>query len=91
MGQVLIRRLSDETLADYRLAAQHHGRSLEAELRDAIERGRPMRPKDPAALGELSRRLRAQTPPEAAAVDSTPYLRWLRDTNGGKFDGSDHP
>lgn len=91
MGQVLIRKVSDETLADYRLAAQHHGRSLEAELREAIERGRPLRPKNPAALGELSRRLRAQTPPEAAAVDSTPYLRWLRDTDGGRLDDPDQP
>jgi plasmid stability protein len=85
MGQVLIRKLSDETLAAYRLAAQHHGRSLEAELRDAIERQRPMRPKDPEKLGALSRRLRAMTPPDGPdPIDSTSLIRWDRDTDHGR-------
>ena len=38
MGQVLIRKLAEDTLADYRAAAKASGRSLEAELRDLIER-----------------------------------------------------
>lgn len=45
MEQILIRRLKDWTLAEWRQAAQQNGRSLEAELRDLIERERPIRKK----------------------------------------------
>ena len=83
MEQALIRRLKDGTLADYRRSAKANGRSLEAELRDVIERNRPSG-RDIEALAALSQRLRAMTPPSARG-DSTPYIRWSRDTNGGDW------
>lgn len=93
MAQALIRKIKDETLADYRAAAAAKGRSLEAELRELIESHRPLRAKDPEALAALSLCLRGRTPAAAARIDSTPYIRWLRDTDGdGEFpgDASDH-
>ncbi len=87
MAQALIRKLKDETLADYRSAAAARGRSLEAELRDLIESNRPLRKKDSAALLALSERLRANTPAGAARVDSTEYIRWARDTDAGRYLG----
>ena len=42
MGQVLIRNLDDHVIAAYRELAVRNQRSLEAELRDALTRGRPM-------------------------------------------------
>jgi plasmid stability protein len=77
MAQALIRKLNDDTLAAYRASAKARGRSLEAELRDVIERNRPMRAKDPEALGALALRLRAMT--LNSGHDSTAYLRQLRD------------
>lgn len=87
MAQALIRKLKDETLADYRAAAAAKGRSLEAELRELIENNRPLRQKDSAALLALSKRLRANTPVSAAGVDSTEYIRWARDTDDGRHLG----
>jgi antitoxin FitA len=45
MGQALIRNLDDELLADYREAAKANQRSLEAELREALRRARPLSPR----------------------------------------------
>lgn len=87
MAQALIRKIKDETLADYRAAAAAKGRSLEAELRELIESNRPTREKDSAALLALSERLRANTPESAAAIDSTDYIRWARDTDDGRYIG----
>jgi len=42
MGQALIRNLDEELLADYREAARANHRSLEAELREALRRSRPL-------------------------------------------------
>jgi plasmid stability protein len=42
MGQVLIRNLDDELLDEYREAAKENQRSLEAELREALRRSRPL-------------------------------------------------
>jgi plasmid stability protein len=88
MAQALIRKIKDETLEAFRAAAREKGRSLEAELRDLIERNRPAGQKDSAALLALSDRLRADTPASAAGVDSTEYLRWARDTDAGRYLGS---
>lgn len=87
MGQALIRKLDDDTLAAYRAAAQAKGTSLEAELRDLIERNKPLMPKDREALGKLSRELRAMTPPDgpSADMDSTLLIRWDRDTDHGRW------
>lgn len=57
MAQALIRKLNEETLADYRRAAKEKGRSLEAELRDLIEAHRPRRRLTPAEREALSNRL----------------------------------
>ena len=87
MAQALIRKIKDETLADYRSAAAAKGRSLEAELRELIEKNRPGLQKDSAALMALSERLRADTPASAASVDSTDYIRWARETDAGRYLG----
>lgn len=82
MGQVLIRKLSEETVADYRAAAKAHGRSLEAELRELIESNRPKRKKSAEELRAMSERACTLTV-GGMSSDSTPYIRWVRDTNGG--------
>lgn len=79
MGQVLIRNLDDALLTDYRRAAKTNGRSLEAELREALAQARPKTRLSKDELIALSRRLRAMTPASAAAVDSTPHIRRMRD------------
>lgn len=62
MGQVLIRDLDDETIAAYRLAAERHDRSLEAELRDVLRRFRPLSGEAREALGARMAAIRAMTP-----------------------------
>ena len=85
MGQVLIRNLDEKLLDAYRAAAKSNGRSLEAELRNGLTSGLPMRAKNPEALGELSRELRAMTPPEGPdTLDSTLLIRRDRDTDHGR-------
>lgn len=80
MGQVLIRNLDDALIADYKLAAVAHGRSLENELRDALAAMRPRQKLMGADLIAWSERLRAGTPASAAAIDSTMLIRDDRDT-----------
>jgi len=86
MAQALIRKIKDETLEAYRLSARTKGVSLEAELRDVVERNAPIYRKDSAALLALSERLQAMTLKPGG--DSTKYIRWTRDTNCGRFPGS---
>lgn len=83
MAQALIRRIRDETLEAYRTAARARGSSLEAELRDTLEANRPAQVKDKAALLTLSDALLALTPEMTS--DSTPFIRRMRDTNGGRW------
>jgi plasmid stability protein len=79
MGQALIRNLDEELLEDYREAAKANERSLEAELREALRRARPLSArKRYAVLGKLAKvrkasAARAQTPSEV-------LLRELRDS-----------
>ncbi|MBN8807342.1 MAG: hypothetical protein J0I47_03765 [Sphingomonas sp.] len=80
MGQVLIRNLDDGLIADYKQAAASHGRSLEAELREALATMRPRPRLSKAELIALSERLRANTPLAAAASDSTLLIREDRDS-----------
>ena len=76
MAQALIRRLNDDTLEDYRVAARDKGRSLEAELRDLIERNRPRRVLTPAEREALAIELcRGQK----RSSDSTPLIREARE------------
>jgi len=85
MAQALIRKLNDETLADYRAAAKAHGRSLEAELRDLIERNRPARKKSAAELLAMSEQACSLTV-GGMSSDSTPFIRRVRDTDGGRIE-----
>lgn len=86
MAQTLIRKLNDETLADYRAAAKARGRSLEAELRDLIERNRPAHKKSAAELLALSEQACSLTV-GGMSSDSTPFIRRMRDTDGGWIEG----
>ena len=85
MAQALIRKLSDGTLDDYRAAAKANGRSLEAELRDLIESNRPLRKKGVEELRAMSEKACALTV-GGMSSDSTPYIRWVRDTDGGQLE-----
>jgi antitoxin FitA len=81
MGQILIRNLDDEMIADYREAAARNNRSMEAELREALRVMRPKSPKRVAELLELSRRIRAMTPPGVKQTPSEQLVREIRDGN----------
>ena len=81
MGQVLIRNLDDAMVEEFRLAARANGRSLEAELRDALKRGRPDRA---SARRALALRVRSQLPDPTPGPEGTEIIRWYRDTNGGR-------
>ena len=83
MAQALIRRLNDQTLEDYRAVAKANGRSLEAELRHLIERNRPARKKSAAELFAMSEQACLLTV-GGMSSDSTPYIRWVRDTSVGR-------
>jgi len=76
MGQALIRNLDDDLLADYREAAQRNKRSLEAELREALQRARPpSRARREELLARLAH-IRAMTPAE---VPQTPGWKLVRE------------
>ena len=79
MKQVLIRNLADDTVAAYKQAARDHGRSLEAELRETIEREKPKKRLSPAELVALVARLHAATMGTAGQSDSTDLIREDRD------------
>ena len=83
MGQALIRNLDDALLSDYREAAARNQRSLEAELRDALRRARPITPKRKGELLDLAARIRAMTP---AGVAQTPAEQLVREDRDGYRD-----
>jgi plasmid stability protein len=85
MAQALIRNLEDKLLDQYRRSAKANGRSLEAELREALRRAQPHPAARREELRALSARLRAMTPNEPPQGDSTLLIRWYRDTNGGRW------
>lgn len=62
MAQVLIRNLDDQLVDAYREAAKRNGRSLEAQLREALRVMQPMTPKRREALVAEADRIRAMTP-----------------------------
>lgn len=76
MAQALIRKLNDATIADYRAAARDKGRSLEAELRDLIERNRPRRNMTPAEREAAAKQLGAN---RKMGSDSMPFIREVRE------------
>lgn len=60
MAQVLIRNVPDDVIAAHRKRAKAHGRSLEQELRNVIERAAPYSPEERLAV---ALRFQGQTPP----------------------------
>jgi plasmid stability protein len=84
MPNALLRNVDEDLLADYRAAARANGRSLNAELHEGLQRGRPRRRLSKAELLELSRKLVADTP---MTSDSTPDIRSMRDTDAGRYFG----
>lgn len=83
MGQVLIRNIDEDVLADYREAAERNRRSLEAELRDALRLARPVSRRRKEELLEISRRIRAMTP---KGVQQTPSELLVREDRDGYRD-----
>lgn len=82
MAQALIRNLDDDLLQDYREAARHNGRSLEAELREALRRMRPVSAERRRQLLELADELQAMTP----NVPQTPSEILIREDRDGYRD-----
>jgi len=82
MAQALVRNLDQKVIDTYRRRASDSGRSLEAELRDTLTKGAAL---TPAERGALSKRLRAMTPTDVPLTDSTEFIKWSRDTNGGRW------
>ena len=73
MAQVLIRNLPDDIIEAHRARAKAHGRSLEQELRDVIERAAPYTPEERLAVACASRagrrRVRAPILPKLIRED----------------------
>ena len=86
MGIALHLDLQPDVLANYESLAAAKGRSLEDELRDVLEKHAPHRRKSSEELLVLARELQAKTLKPGG--DSTPYIRWCRDTNAGRLPGS---
>jgi antitoxin FitA len=80
MGQALIRNLDDNLLADYREAAARNQRSLEAELREALKRAKPLSPKNTQELLNKLLEIRAMTP---KGVKQTPAEQLVREDRDG--------
>jgi plasmid stability protein len=78
MGQVLIRNLDDELLADWREIAAANGRSLEAELREVLRRAKPIPPSRIAEVQAEFAAIRAMTP-KPITVPSEVLIRRYRD------------
>ena len=85
MAQALIRNIDDDLLNRYRALAKAKGNSLEQELREALQRAELLVDPTVDELKRLSAELRAMTPEGPATEDSTLMIRWLRDTNGGRW------
>lgn len=81
MGQVLIRNLDDEVIAAYREAAKRNRRSLEAELRAALNRVKPRAQRDVEEIKRRFAEIRAMTP-NVPQTPSEVLLRELRDSDG---------
>jgi plasmid stability protein len=88
MADALVRKIDEDLLADYRAEARANGRSLQAELHEGLKRGRPRRRLSKAELLKLSLKLTTGVP---MTSDSTPFIRWSRDTDGGRHLGEGRP
>ena len=80
MGQILIRNLDDELIADYREAAARKNRSLEAEVREALTLLRPPSKKKTEELLARLAEIRAMTP---KGVKQTPSEQLVREDRDG--------
>jgi antitoxin FitA len=80
MGRILIRNLDDDLIADYREAAERNNRSLEAEVRLALQQMRPRKPLDREQLLAKLAKIRAMTPP---GVKQTPAEQLVREDRDG--------
>ena len=81
MKQTLIRNLDPDLVEDYRAAAVRNERSLEAEYREGLRRGRPV----PANRRAMVEKVRAILPAKVPGLTGTEIIRWYRDTNGGRW------
>ena len=86
MADALLRNVDEDLLAEYRAAARANGRSLNAELQEGLKRARPRPRRSKSELLELSRSLTESKP---LTSDSTPQIREMRDTDGGRYLGSE--
>jgi plasmid stability protein len=84
MPDALIRNLDSDLYADYRAEAEASGRSLQAVLLEGLKRGRPRRRLSKQELLALSIELTSDMP---EGQDSAPYIRWMRDTDAGRYLG----
>jgi plasmid stability protein len=75
MGQVLIRNVPEAVIEAHRARAKAHGRSLEQELREMIERTAPYTPDERFAAAEW---FQSRTPPGARS-DPAALVREDRD------------
>ena len=78
MAQALIRNIDDDLLQDYRDAAKRNGRSLEAELRDALKVMRPIDAKRRRQIIAEADAIRAMTP-NVPQTPSEILIREIRD------------
>ncbi len=79
MAQVLIRNIDEELISDYREAAKANGRSLEAELREALRHARPLTPAKRDEYLKSLAAIRAMTP----NVPQTPAEQLVREDRDG--------
>jgi plasmid stability protein len=75
MAQILIRGLSERTVARWKAAAKSNGRSLQAELKEHLERQAPI---DRAAVVAAAERMRDELRGKTGG-DSTDLIRELRE------------
>ena len=80
MGQIVIRNLDDELIADYREAAKRNNRSLEAELRSVLQQMRPRKPLSREEMLAKLAEIRAMTP---KGVKQTPAELLVREDRDG--------
>jgi len=79
MAQVLVRNLDDGLVEAYREAAVRNGRSLEAELREVLQRFRPRTQREREEAFEAARKIRAMTPEGVKQTPSEELVRADRD------------
>jgi antitoxin FitA len=78
MAQVLIRNLDDELVDAYRAAAKREGRSLEAQLREALWAMQPLTSERVARIQAEADRIREMTP-DVPQTPSEVLIRQIRD------------